>query len=87
MFASHAVQLNLSGGGGTGWSQPPASCNLLPFYSVYEVIRVAFLLRSWLTTTRQTSHMSNDFVNVKSHAREKPLLAGYFFDWMISSNK
>ena len=86
MFASHAVQLNLSGGGGTGWSQPPASCNLLPFYSVYEVIRVAFLLRSWLTTTRQTSHM-NDFVNVKSHAREKPLLAGYFFDWMISSNK
>ena len=85
MFASHAVQLNLSGGGGTGWSQPPASCNLLPF-SVYEVIRVVFLLRSWLTTTRQTSHV-NDFVNVKSHAKEKPLLAGYFFDWMISSNK
>ena len=83
MFASHAVQLNLSGGGGTGWSQPPASCTLLPC-SVYEVIRVACLLRSWLP--RQTSHV-NDFVNVKSHAREKPLLAGYFFDWMISSNK
>ena len=26
-------------------------------------------------TTRQTSHV-NDFVNAKSHAREKPLLAG-----------
>ena len=26
-------------------------------------------------TTRQTSHV-NDFVNTKSHAREKPLLAG-----------
>ena len=26
-------------------------------------------------TTRQTSH-ANDFVNAKSHAREKPLLAG-----------
>ena len=74
MFASHAVQLNLSGEGGTGWSQPPASCNLLPF-SVYEVIRVAFLLRSWLTTTRQTSHM-NDFVNVKSRARENLCLQG-----------
>ena len=42
MFASHAVQLNLSGGGGTRWSQPPASCTLLAF-SVYEVIRVACL--------------------------------------------
>ena len=27
-------------------------------------------------TTRQTSH-TNDFVNAKSHAREKPLLEGY----------
>ena len=26
-------------------------------------------------TTRQASHL-NDFVNTKSHAREKPLLAG-----------
>ena len=27
-------------------------------------------------TTRETTH-ANDFVNAKSHAREKPLLAGY----------
>ena len=33
-------------------------------FSVYEVIRVACLSRT------------NDFVNAKSHAREKPLLAG-----------
>ena len=59
-------------------------------FSVYEVIRVSDACRkvglfyvslAWgvnKVTTRQTSH-ANDFVNknAKSHAREKPLLAGY----------
>ena len=42
------------------------------------VCRVVGLLRKQTTNyvTRQTSH-ANDFVNAKSHAREKPLLAGY----------
>ena len=54
--------------------------------SVNKVIRVACQSHSWFVlctlggvnklTTRQTSH-ANDFVNAKSHAREKPLLAGY----------
>ena len=39
--------------------------------SVYEVVRV-----SCQPTTRLTSD-ANDFVNTKSHAREKSLLAGY----------
>ena len=37
-------------------------------------------------TTRQTSDM-NDFVNVKSHTREKPLLAGYGMRRSISTKK
>ena len=41
------------------------------------VCRVVGLLRKQSNyVTRQTSH-ANDFVNAKSHAREKPLLAGY----------
>ena len=42
------------------------------------VCHVVGLLRKQTTNyvTRQTSH-ANDFVNGKSHAREKPLLAGY----------
>ena len=45
-------------------------------FSVYEVVRVACLSRSWYST--ETSH-ANDLVNSKSHAvcREKPLLKGY----------
>ena len=70
-------------------------------FSVYEVVRVTnacrkvglfmFLRPGGINkvTTRQTSH-ANDFVdkNTKSHAREKPLLAGYrrrfssFFHWI-----
>ena len=57
-------------------------------FSVYEVIRLACLCVVGLSevcprsrgvnkpTMRQASH-ANDFVNAKSHAREKPLLAGY----------
>ena len=46
-------------------------------FSVHEVIRVSCLSRDVnKPTTRQTRH-ANDFVNAKSHAREKPLLAGY----------
>ena len=60
-------------------------------FSVYEVVRVhvcrvvsLVCLRPVVSfsqgvnklTTWQTSHVS-DFVNDKSHAREKPLLAGY----------
>ena len=48
-------------------------------FSVYEVIRMAYPSRSWFVyfprTTRQTSHR-NGSVYSKSHAREKPLLAG-----------
>ena len=45
-------------------------------FSVYEVIRVSCLSRSWFVyVTRQTRN-ANDFVNAKTHAREKPLLAG-----------
>ena len=51
-------------------------------FSVYEVVRgdfsVAYLVCSRgvnKLTTRQKSH-ANDFVNGKSHAREKPLLSG-----------
>ena len=42
------------------------------------VCRVVGLLRKQTTNyvTRQTSH-ANNFVNAKSHAREKRLLAGY----------
>ena len=51
-------------------------------FGVYEVVRVACLSRSWFfipinkPTMRQASHV-NDFVNAKSHAKEKTLLAGY----------
>ena len=54
--------------------------------SVYEVVRVlgfrvvtlvvSFSQGVNKLTTRQTSH-ANDFVNDKSNAKEKPLLAGY----------
>ena len=50
-------------------------------FSIYKVIRVGCLLRSFMPrgvnkpTVRQTSH-ANEFVNPKSHAREKPLFAG-----------
>ena len=37
-------------------------------------------------TTQQTSDM-NDFVNVKSNGREKPLLAGYGMTRSISTKK
>ena len=69
-------------------------------FSVYEVVRVTnacrkvglftFLRPAGVNkvTTRQTSH-ANKFVNknAKSHARVKPLLAGYhrfssFFHWI-----
>ena len=73
-------------------------------FSVYEVVRVLVFrlvtlvcLRPVVSfsqgvnklTTRQTSH-ANDFVNDKSNAKEKPLLAGYrnkqaeITDWWIS---
>ena len=49
-------------------------------FSVYEVVRVAYQSRSWFViyapTTRQTASHANDFVNAKSYAREKALLAG-----------
>ena len=55
-------------------------------FRVNEVIRVACQSHSWFVlytlggvnklTTRQTSH-TNDFVNAKSHARKKSLLARY----------
>ena len=55
-------------------------------FSVYKVACVACQSRSCFVctelgrinkaTTRLISH-ANDFVNAKSHAREKPLLAGY----------
>ena len=49
-------------------------------FSVYDWSRSRGLSVAWLVclrpTTLQTSH-ENDFVNAKSHAREKPLLAGY----------
>ena len=60
-------------------------------FTVYGVVPVACLSRMWLgflettsgllqrnASTRQKSHL-NDFVNAKSHAREKPLLAGWLF--------
>ena len=54
-------------------------------FSVYEVVRAACLSRSWFVTGRkQTSYATdehaNDFLNSKSYAREKPLLAGYDFE-------
>ena len=68
-------------------------------FSVYGVVHVACLSHMWLgfsettsgvlqryASTRQKSY-SNDFVNAKSHAREKPLLAGhgnYFYKQVIS---
>ena len=44
----------------------------------YEVIRVAQLSVAWLVRLRPVRNLSlaNDFVNAKSHAREKPLAAG-----------
>ena len=50
-------------------------------FSVYEVVGVACQSRSWFVlytpkpTTRLTTD-ANDFVNAKSHEREKPLLTG-----------
>ena len=55
-------------------------------FSVYEVVRVACLSRRlfFITGRKQTSYATdehaNDFLNAKSHAREKPLLAGYDFE-------
>ena len=48
-------------------------------FSVYEVVRVAFLSRSYKTNWLRDWHTSdaNDIVNAKNHAREKPELAGY----------
>ena len=65
--------------------------------SVYGVVRVACLSRIWsgfsettsgvlqrYASTRQKSY-ANDFVNAKSHAREKPLPQGnYFYKQVIS---
>ena len=45
-------------------------------FSVYEVVHVACLSRGWFATSPKTSH-ANDFVNAKSHGREKHLIAGY----------
>ena len=55
-------------------------------FSINEVVCVACQSHSWFVlytlggvnklTMRQPSH-TNDFVNAKSHAREKSLLAGY----------
>ena len=55
-------------------------------FSINEVIHVACQSHSWFVlytlggvnkpATPQTSH-TNDFVNAKSHAREKSLLTGY----------
>ena len=57
--------------------------------SVNQVVRVSCLSRSWFVlygvnkpTARQTSH-ANDFVNAKSHVREKPLRAGHFSPYLI----
>ena len=52
-------------------------------FSDYVVVRVACLLRSWFvyiknkptTCMRLTSH-ANEFINAKSHTREKPLPVG-----------
>ena len=59
------------------------SCMALSVYEVVRVLgfRVVTLVVSFSQgvnklTTRQTSH-ANDFVNDKSNAKEKPLLAGY----------
>ena len=63
------------------------NCNWLPCEQRFSLSCMAFSVtksfawrlpscsRSW-PTTRQTSH-ANDFVKAKSHAGEKPLLAGY----------
>ena len=62
------------------WNRVPCEQRFLfcMVFSVYKVIRVACLSRSWFVlvnklTTRNTSRV-NYFVNAKSHAREKPLL-------------
>ena len=44
-------------------------------FNVYEVVQVACQSK---TNVRLTSD-ANDFVNAKSHAREKPLLGGQVF--------
>ena len=49
-------------------------------FSVYEVVRVASQLRNSEQTTRQTKD-ANDLVNVKSHAREKPLFTSCYKSW------
>ena len=63
------------------WDRVPCEQRFLfcMVFTIYKVIRVACLSRSWFVlvnklTTQQTSHV-NYFVNAKSHAREKPLLA------------
>ena len=57
-----------------------ADVSLFMAFSVYDWSRSRGLSVAWLVclrpTTLQTSH-ENEFVNGKSHAREKPLLAGY----------
>ena len=45
-------------------------------FGVYKFVCLACLLRGWFVYAQtQTSH-ANDVINAKSHAREKPLLAG-----------
>ena len=48
-------------------------CEPVTVWGAGEVYYPASKLTSWFT--RQTNH-ANDFVTAKSHAKEKPLLAG-----------
>ena len=43
-------------------------------FSIYDIIRMACLSLSINKPTTQQTSQANEFVNTKSHAREKPLL-------------
>ena len=67
-----------------GLSEQPFLAWLLTFRKSFASL-VCRIFR--LSTTRQTRH-ANDFVNAKSHVKEKPLLTGdiyrkYFEGWII----
>ena len=57
----------------------------LTSYPASRVFSLAWLLaftRLGLSVEELVSH-ANDFVNAKTHARENPLLAGYYYNFLI----